>query len=179
MRRRIPSLNWLQAFEAVARHLSFSRAAEELSLTQSAVSRQVAALEEMLNLRLFERLPQRLVLTDAGTAYSHEVREKLETLAEATLRVMASRAGVGSLNVAITPSLAAKWFVPRLQHFYAAYPGATLLLTTRSDPFDLRVERFDAAIRSIKRSDITARGSAHLLPNRRRNGSASARRARP
>jgi LysR family glycine cleavage system transcriptional activator len=146
MRRRLPSLSWLQAFDAVARHLSFSRAAEKLSLTQSAVSRQVAALEEMLNVRLFERLPQGLVLTDAGTSYFHEVRDTLERLAAATLRAMASRAGVDSLNVAITPSLAAKWFVPRLQHFYAAHPDITLLLTTRSDPFDLRAEGFDAAI---------------------------------
>jgi len=136
----------LQAFEAVARHLSFSRAAEELSLTQSAVSRQVAALEDMLNVKLFERLPQRLLLTDAGAAYLHEVREILERLSAATLRAMASRAGVGTISIAITPSLAAKWFVPRLQHFYPAHPGITLLLTTRSDSFDLRGEGFDAAI---------------------------------
>ncbi|HJU18501.1 MAG TPA: LysR substrate-binding domain-containing protein [Stellaceae bacterium] len=146
MRRRLPSLASLQAFEAVARHLSFSRAADELSLTQSAVSRQVAALEDMLNLKLLNRVPHRLTLTDAGATYFQEVREALERLAGATLRVMASRAGVGVLNVAITPSLAAKWFVPRLQRFYAEHPGITILLTTRSDAFDLRAEGFDAAI---------------------------------
>src|SRR5579884_1323310 len=146
MRRRIPSLSSLQAFEAVARHLSFSRAADELSLTQSAVSRQVAALEDMLELKLFERLPHRLSLTDAGAGYFEEVRDTLERLAAATLRVMASRAGVGVLNVAIPPSLAARWFVPRLPRFYEEHPGISVLLTTRSDSFDLRAERFDAAI---------------------------------
>lgn len=148
MRRRFPSITSLQAFEAVARHLNFSRAADELSLTQSAVSRQVAALENLLNLKLLDRLPQRLVLTDAGLVYSREVRETLERLAAATLHVMASRTGVGVLNVAITPSLAAKWFVPRLQHFYELNPGITVQLTTRSDAFDLRAEGFDTAINS-------------------------------
>jgi LysR family transcriptional regulator, glycine cleavage system transcriptional activator len=70
MRRRLPSISSLQALEAVVRHLNFSRAADEPSLTQSAVSRQVAALEDLLNVKLFDRLPQRLVLTDAGFVYS-------------------------------------------------------------------------------------------------------------
>ncbi|MBV9825524.1 MAG: LysR family transcriptional regulator [Alphaproteobacteria bacterium] len=130
----------------MARHFSFSRAAEELSLTQSAVSRQVAALEDMLGVKLFDRLPSRLLLTEPGASYLEEIREILEWLSRATLRAMATRTGVGTLNVALTPSLAAKWFVPRLQNFYARYPGITLLLTTRSDPFDLRAEGFDAAI---------------------------------
>ena len=94
MRRRLPSITSLRAFEAVARHLSFSRAADELSLTQSAVSRQVAALEAMMNLKLVNRLPHRLLLTDAGLVYSGEVRETLERLAAATLRAMASRSGL-------------------------------------------------------------------------------------
>ena len=97
-------------------------------------------------MKLVDRLPHRLLLTDAGLVYSGEVRETLERLAAATLRAMASRSGIGTLDVAITPSLAARWLVPRLHHFYEPHPGITMQLTTRSDLFDLRAEGFDAAI---------------------------------
>src|SRR5690554_316862 len=106
MRHGIPNLGALQAFEATARLGSFSRAAEELSLTHSAVFRQVAGLETGLGVQLFTRIRRRLVLTDAGSEYAGRVRHHLEQLAKDTFGLM-SRAGLGrSLHIAVLPTLA-------------------------------------------------------------------------
>jgi LysR family glycine cleavage system transcriptional activator len=149
MRRHVPPTSALQAFEACARHLSVSRAAEELRLTQSAVSRQLAGLEALLGLRLFQRVRQRLVLTPAGAAYAPQVRASLARLEGATLELLAHRGTGGTLNLAVSPTFGARWLMPRLPAFRAAYPGMMLNFrnyTTRLTPMDFAAEDVDAAI---------------------------------
>ncbi len=149
MRRHVPPTSVLQAFDACARHLSVSRAAEELRLTQSAVSRQLAGLESLLGLRLFQRVRQRLVLTPAGAAYAPQVRASLARLEGATLEVLAHRGAGGTLNLSVSPTFGARWLMPRLSAFRTAYPGMMLNFrnyTTRLAPLDFAAEDVDAAI---------------------------------
>jgi len=149
MRRHVPPTAALQAFEACARHLSASRAADELRLTQSAVSRQLAGLEALLGLRLFQRVRQRLVITPAGAAYAPRVRASLARLEGATLELLAHRGAGGTLNLAVSPTFGARWLVPRLPAFRATYPGVMinfLNYTTRLTPLDFAAEDVDAAI---------------------------------
>jgi LysR family glycine cleavage system transcriptional activator len=145
-RRLVPSLSALQAFEAAARHGSFTRAAEELDLTQGAVSRQVALLETMLGVPLFERVRQRVTLTTAGTAYADDVRQALSRIASATLSAMAFRGAGGSLALAILPTFGTRWLIPRLPRFFAAHPEVTIDFATRIRPFDFARDQLDAAI---------------------------------
>ena len=144
-RRFLPSTALLQAFEAAARLESFTAAADELNLTQSAVSRQIRALEEMLGSALFVRERQTVRLTDAGRTYAQEIRSALETIAGATLRFRANPNG-GTLNLAILPTFGTRWLAPRLPDFIAENPGITINLTTRLAPFDFAREPLDAAI---------------------------------
>ena len=144
-RRFLPSTALLQAFEAAARLESFTAAAAELNLTQSAVSRQIRALEEMLGSVLFVRERQTVRLTDAGQTYAQEIRSALETIATATLRFRANPNG-GTLNLAILPTFGTRWLAPRLTDFIATNPGVTINLTTRLAPFDFAQEPLDAAI---------------------------------
>jgi LysR family glycine cleavage system transcriptional activator len=144
--RLVPSLGALQAFEAAARHLSFTRAAEELRLTQGAVSRQVAALEAQLSVRLFERVRQRIVLTPAGSAYAAEVRDLLGRLAAATLSTMAFKTTGGTLSLAVLPTFGTRWLIPRLPRFFQKHPEVTINFATRIVPFDFAREPFDAGI---------------------------------
>ncbi|WP_421988325.1 LysR substrate-binding domain-containing protein [Roseococcus sp.] len=149
MRRHVPPTAALQAFEACARHLSVTRAAEELRLTQSAVSRQLAGLEATLGLRLFQRVRQRLVLTPAGAAYAPRVRVVLSRLEGATRELLAHRGTGGTLNLAVSPTFGARWLMPRLPAFRAAYPGVMLNFmnyTTRLTPLDFAAEDVDAAM---------------------------------
>ncbi|MGL4443141.1 MAG: transcriptional regulator GcvA [Alsobacter sp.] len=145
-RRLVPSLSALQAFEAAARHGSFTRAAEELDLTQGAVSRQVAMLEQSLGVRLFERVRQRVNLTPAGAGYAVEVREALSRLAAATLSAMTARGAGGVLALAILPTFGTRWLIPRLPRFFARHPDVTINFATRILPFDFALEGLDAAI---------------------------------
>jgi len=144
-RRFLPPLPWLSAFEAVARLGSVTRAAEELDLTQGAVSRQVQKLEERLGQNLFTRDRQRLSLTPAGAAYARELRGALATIASATLSLSSNPQG-GLLNLAILPAFGTYWLAPRLPDFMAAHPGVTVNLATRTHPFDFAREDFHAAI---------------------------------
>jgi LysR family glycine cleavage system transcriptional activator len=144
--RLVPSLGALQAFEASARHLSFTRAAEELRLTQGAVSRQVAALETQLSVPLFERVRQRIVLTPAGSAYAAEVRDILGRLAAATLSTMAFKTTGGTLSLAVLPTFGTRWLIPRLPRFFQKHPEVTINFATRILPFDFAREPFDAGI---------------------------------
>ncbi len=144
-RRFLPSMSLLYAFEAAARSASFTRAAAELNLTQSAVSRQIRALEDMLGCALFLRERQTVKLTAAGTAYAAEIREALRRIGTATLDLRANPAG-GSLNLAILPTFGTRWLAPRLPSFLGANPGITINLTTRLAPFDFHFEQIDAAI---------------------------------
>ncbi|KQT85625.1 LysR family transcriptional regulator [Aurantimonas sp. Leaf443] len=144
-RRFLPSMSLLSAFEAAARLESFTAAAGELSLTQSAVSRQIRALEEMLGAELFVRERQTVRLTLAGETYAQEVREALRRISTATLGFRANPRG-GTLNLAILPTFGTRWLAPRLPQFLAAHPGITINLTTRLAPFDFGLETVDAAI---------------------------------
>jgi DNA-binding transcriptional LysR family regulator len=146
VRRRIPSIEALIAFEAAARHLSFTRSAEELVLTQSAVGRQVASLEEYLGVPLFNRVKKRLSLTEIGQIYARQVRENLERMERDTLAAMAHRDAGGILELAVIPTFATRWLIPRLPKFYAAHEHVTINLTTRAEPFLFTDTPFDAAI---------------------------------
>ncbi|MBL8707706.1 MAG: transcriptional regulator GcvA [Rhodospirillaceae bacterium] len=146
MRRVLPSLPALTVFEASARHTSFTRAAEELNLTQSAVSKQVRGLEEFLGVQLFERVRQRIVLTEAGRGYLKSVREALEIMEAATMEALAFQGGGGILNIATLPTFGTRWLAPRLGDFTRRYPKIALNLTARAWPFDLVEENLDVAI---------------------------------
>lgn len=146
MRRKIPSIEALIAFEAAARHESFTRSADELALTQSAVGRQIAGLEDYLGVPLFNRIKKRLSLTDVGQAYAKQVREHLERIERDTLAAMSHRGAGGILELAVIPTFATRWLIPRLPQFYAQHADITLNLTTRAEPFMFTGTAFDAAI---------------------------------
>jgi LysR family glycine cleavage system transcriptional activator len=149
MRRHTPPTAALQAFEACARHLSVSRAAEELHLTQSAVSRQLAGLEALLGVRLFLRVRQRLVLTAAAASYAPQLRAALARIEAATLEVMAHQGAGGTLTLAVQPTFGTRWLMPRLPRFLAAHRRVVVNFrnyTTRPTPLDFAAEDVDAAI---------------------------------
>jgi LysR family transcriptional regulator, glycine cleavage system transcriptional activator len=146
-RRAIPPLPALVAFEAAARHLSFTRASEELSLTQSAVSRQIALLEELLGVRLFERIRQRVSLTPAGRFYAEQMRDVLARLTTATEEAVAFRGQGGVLRLRVPPTFGTRWLIPRVGRFFERHPEVTVSFTTRlPGTIDFRRERIDAAI---------------------------------
>jgi LysR family transcriptional regulator, glycine cleavage system transcriptional activator len=125
MLRRLPPLNALKAFEAAARHESFTRAAEEPCVTQGVVSHQVKALEAELGITLFNRERQRLVITGAGRDYLAAVRDVFDRIAVGTERLI-QRQSSGVLTVSTSPDFAAKWLVHRLGRFAEAYPEIDL-----------------------------------------------------
>jgi DNA-binding transcriptional LysR family regulator len=144
--RRLPSLDFLRGFEAVARRLSFTHAAEELYLTQSALSRQVKALEEALGTPLFERRHRALALTPAGVAFHHEVVEALRAIAAAADR-LATR--VDALRVTTTVAFASLWVIPRLPAFRASHPDIEVYLSANDRFIDLDRGEVDLAIRYL------------------------------
>ncbi len=146
MSARLPPLNALRAFEAAGRHLSLTRAAEELHVTPAAVSHQIKSLEDYLEVKLFRRLNRALLLTDAGQACLPGLRDGFERLAEA---VEAARLQVArrALNVSVAPSFGAKWLVPRLDHFYAAHPGTDVRVDASTRLVDPLREDIDLCIR--------------------------------
>ncbi len=146
MRKGIPNLSALQAFEATARLGSFSRAAEELSLTHSAVHRQVSALEARLGVQLFTRVRRRVALTDAGAEYAARIRQHLDHIEKDTFSLM-SRASIGRrLHIAVLPTLAAHWLIPRLPEFQKQCPDISVSLSLRTLPFQFNDQPFDGAI---------------------------------
>ena len=144
-RRLLPSMSSLLALEAVERLGSASAAAEELSLTHSAVSRQIKVLEGQLGTTLVLRDGVRLKLTPAAREYCEIVRTCLRDLSRASLKLKANPTG-GSLNLAILPAFGMHWLAPKLRHFATAYPEVTVNLSSRLRPFDFSREEFDAAI---------------------------------
>ena len=146
MPRRLPALNALKAFEAAARHESFTRAAEELCVTQGAVSHQVKALETELGLKLFNRERQRLVITEAGRAYLGVVRDAFDRIASGTERLL-QRQNAGALTVSTSPNFAAKWLVHRLGRFAEAHPSIDLRVSASLHHVDFAREDVDLAIR--------------------------------
>ena len=146
MRPRLPPLNALKAFEAAARHESFTRAAEELCVTQGAVSHQVKALEAELAIKLFNRERQRLIITEAGRDYLAVVRDALDRIAHRH-RAAAAAAEPGVLTVSTSPDFAAKWLVHRLGHFAEAHPEIDLRVSATLHHVDFAREEVDLAVR--------------------------------
>lgn len=146
MGRRLPPLNAVRAFEAAARHLSFTLAADELNVTQAAVSHQVKALEQRLGVPLFRRLNRGLRLTDAGALYRTELEDILDRLEQATERLRASEAA-GLLTVSTGTSFASKWLVPRLQRFRERRPDIDVRIDADDALTDFRRDNVDLAIR--------------------------------
>lgn len=144
-RRFLPSISSLLALEAVDRLGSASAAADELSLTQSAVSRQLKAMETQLGVTLIKRSQMRLSLTPSAQSYVQTARTSLQDLAQAALQLTANPAG-GSLHLSILPAFGMHWLAPRLGDFARTHPEVTVNLGTRIKPFDFRHEPFDAAI---------------------------------
>src|SRR3954463_8373302 len=146
MRRSLPPLNALRSFDAAARHQSFTRAAEELCVTQGAVSHQVKALEIELGLQLFKRARNCLVITDAGRDYLAVVRDVFDRLELATDSLL-QRQRSGTITVSTSPDFAAKWLVSRLGRFAEAYPEIDLKLAALMHRVDFAREDVDLAIR--------------------------------
>lgn len=146
MRRKIPSSASLQAFDAAARHGNFARASEELSLTEGAISRQIARLEALLNCKLFDRVGSRVKLNPVGARYAHHVRETLDRLERDTQYIMGMPQGSKNLDIAVLPTFSSRWLIPRLNSFNALFPDITLNIAARTDPFILSGSGFDAVI---------------------------------
>ena len=144
-RRFLPSLSLLTAFEAAARTGSVTAAARELDLTQSAVSRQIKALESQLGVELFLRERQTIRLTVAGDSYAREIREALRRISSASLNLRANPHG-GTLNLAILPTFGTRWLMPRMPGFLKQNPGLTVNFATRIGRIDFDAEGLDAAI---------------------------------
>ncbi|HWD34363.1 MAG TPA: LysR substrate-binding domain-containing protein [Pseudomonas sp.] len=145
MRRKIPSTAALVCFEAAARHESFTKASQELSLTQGAVCRQIAGLEEFLNVELFRRSRRGVKLTEAGLSYSRRVATQLDAVERDTLSVMGQQ-GANVIELAVVPTFGTQWLLPRLKDFQQRHPEVTVNLTNRTRPFLFADTPFDAAI---------------------------------
>jgi DNA-binding transcriptional LysR family regulator len=145
-RRDLPSLDLLKGFESAARHLSFTKAAAELFLTQSAISRQVKALEDQLGVLLFRRENRALFLTDAGQLLLHAAGEMMDVLDD-TLDRLARPAGPPLLDVTTTVSFASGWLVPHLPAFRRLHPEIDVRIQATNDVVDLARHGIDVAIR--------------------------------
>src|SRR5213593_4087759 len=134
MRRKIPSTAALAAFEAAARHQSFTQAADELAVTQSAICRQIAGLEDFLGVKLFRRSKRGVLLTEAGAGYSRSVRARLDEVER------------GTLELGVVPTFASKWLMPRLPAFHSLHPGITVHMTPCTRPVLFDDTALDAAL---------------------------------
>jgi LysR family glycine cleavage system transcriptional activator len=146
MRRKIPSLQALACFEAAARHESYTRAAQELALTQGAVSRQITALETFVGVALFRRTRHGVALTERGRDYARQVAPRLAALEQDTLDVMSSQGRALTLQLAAVPTFATRWLIPRLPQLKALHPDITVHIETRTRPFMFADTPFDAAL---------------------------------
>lgn len=145
-RRPLPPLNALRAFEAAARHLSLSLAANELHVTPAAISHQVRLLEDHIGLPVFERNGRGLVLTDAGAAGLRDLREGFARLSDA-MDAIASLGETGALTVSVAPSFAAKWLLPRLESFEREHPEIDVHVSASMHLVDFARDRVDVAVR--------------------------------
>lgn len=144
-RRFLPPIGALQALEAVDRLGSATAAANELSLTQSAISRQLQSLEAQLGVDLFIKQGRRLALTSDAQDYAKDIRDALDIIGKSSLKMTINPTG-GSLDLAILPSFGMRWLVPRLPEFARLHPEVTINLSTRMAEFNFATEHFDAAI---------------------------------
>lgn len=142
----LPPLNLIEGFEAAARHLSFTKAADELFLTQSAVSRQIKALEDRLGVALFERRPRALVLTQSGAALYRTVVEVLQRIDETT-RQIRGRKEARAFTVTTTPAFAALWLIPRLTAYTSDHPLVDVRISASTDLIDIERRGIEVAIR--------------------------------
>ena len=145
MRRKIPSTTALVSFEAAARHESFTKAAQELSIIQGAICRQIASLEEFLSVELFRRSRRGVKLTEAGLSYSRRVATQLDAVERDTLSIMGQQ-GTNVIELAVVPTFGTQWLIPRLKDFQHQHPEVTVNLTNRTRPFLFADTEFDAAI---------------------------------
>jgi LysR family glycine cleavage system transcriptional activator len=146
MRRKIPSTAALTAFDAAARHSSYTAAASELALTQGAVCRQVASLEAFLGTPLFRRSGRGVALTEAGAAYHRQIARRLDEVERDTLELMARQGRGGSIELAVVPTFGTRWLLPRLPAFGSQHPDVTVNLSSRTRPFLFDDSNLDAAI---------------------------------
>lgn len=144
--KSLPPLNALKVFEAAARHMSFTKAADELHVTPGAVSQQIKALEDYIGGRLFRRTKRALLLTDAAQASLPILREAFDKLEEAS-RILTARGDSKRLTVSVAPSLAAKWLVPRLDRFHERMPEVEVWISADMEVVDFAVDDIDLAIR--------------------------------
>lgn len=165
MRRKIPSTAALSAFDAAARHSSFTEAANELALTQSAICRQIAGLEGFLDLKLFRRSRRGVLLTEAGAAYHRQVARHLEQIERDTLDLMTRQGRGGTLELAVVPTFGTRWLLPRLARFAQAHPDITLNLSSRTRPFLFDDTELDAAIYAGD-GNWPGAVTTHLMPER-------------
>ncbi len=146
MSRPIPPLNPLRTFEVAARHLSFTRAAEELFVTAAAVSHQIKTLEESLGVVLFVRQPKSLELTKAGEAYLPGIQRAFKQMADATHQLHL-RGNPSTLRINVPPTFAVKWLIPRLVRFLKEHPAIDVKVSTSAQSVDFDREGFDLAVR--------------------------------
>jgi len=146
MRRKIPSLQALACFDAAARHESYTRAAQELALTQGAVSRQITSLEEFVGVVLFRRTRHGVALTERGAEYARQIAPRLQGLERDTQDIMSSQGSGGSIHLAAVPTFATRWLIPRLPDLKARHPDITVHIETRTRPFMFADTPFDAAL---------------------------------
>lgn len=149
MHRRLPPLNALNVFEVAARKLSFSQAAEELNVTQSAVSKQIKALEQYLQLTLFERTASGLVLTPAGQQYLPTVMQALGQIQQATHRLQQAQDAPRNLTLSISTSLTSLWLIPRLDALEAQFPQLRLHIVSGDGDYQFHPDSADLAIRCL------------------------------
>ena len=145
-RRYLPSYAVLRSFECAARHESFTLAAEELHLTQSAVSRQVKELEDTIGTALFRRVGRRVLLTSAGRNLASELSVDLENIRQTVLKAISAGAAGAAIRVATLPAFASRWLIPRLSEFTTLHEGIEISFATRLEPFDMSREHFDLAV---------------------------------
>jgi LysR family glycine cleavage system transcriptional activator len=147
MTRRLPPLNALRAFEAAARHLSFTKAAEELFVTQAAVSHQIKGLEDYLGISLFHRLNRALSLTEAGKAYLPSISAAFDGLDRATAALQSERNATGVLTASVTPVFLSRWLIPRLADWQEKHPEIDLRVSSNTRLVDFAREDVDFAVR--------------------------------
>jgi len=144
--RRLPSTTALLALEAAARHQSFARAAQELSLTEGAISRQIAKLESQLGVRLFHRSGNRVELSEPGARYAVDMREALALIERKTRQLQADSRPDAALEIGVIPTFASRWLIPRMADFQQRHPQVRVNLRERTEPFDLAASDLHAAI---------------------------------
>lgn len=142
---RLPPLNALKAFDSAARHLSFTKAADELFVTQAAVSHQIKALEEHLAIKLFTRRNRSLLLTEEGQIYAVEIQEMFKHLQEATTRLQ-QKNNKGTINVSTPPSFASQWLIPRISQFSELEPDIDVRIQAVNHDEDFMADDIDIAI---------------------------------